>query len=143
MRIAGLLPQLASLGSADLLRVLTQGQKLRTIEMRIRMPAFLDARELDLCTDLLRVLRSVTRSAVSPRCGCGCCCIGVGQFRLFGIGAGRLCEREQGQIISPDATIDSCRTAGNRSGIKTKTRSACRATLRLGLRTSIRPSNRT
>ena len=86
--------------SSDLLRIFAQHQKLGALEMRIGVLAFLDAREFDLCnSDLLHVL--MQRHEV-----CGfteirmrvVSCIGVSQFRPLGIGGGRLCEREQGQI---------------------------------------------
>jgi hypothetical protein len=118
---------------SDLLRVVAQRQKLRSVGVRMRTLAFPDARDLGLFgSDLLRVLaqrqklgivgvRMEALAFLNPR-DCGSFsfdfsrvlaqgekvrCMRVAgfsdtdQFCLFGLGADRLREPDQGQTSQP------------------------------------------
>ena len=63
--------------------------KIRIVELRMRALAFLNARKFGLSTsDLLGVFAQHRKIRIIELK------MGVGEFRLLGIGAGQLCEPE-------------------------------------------------
>jgi hypothetical protein len=86
---------LGLLGS-DLLRVFAQGRKVGIVGMKVRSPIIPDARELGMLrVDLLRISTQGRKVRILELK------MWVLGFRRLGIGAGRLCEPEDGRTNEP------------------------------------------